>query len=116
MSRGAAPLDPEALRAEALTRIDDARARRALDRATVQSAPSTLRWEGSHGEVQGHEVALGVAPGLLADLHAHPASIDALEVALARALGAFPGHCLASLRLHAATGAPAAGAPYRRSS
>jgi hypothetical protein len=92
-----APLDLEDLRAEALTLLTSPRARAALELAALHLYPSALTWEGSHGEVRAHRLALGLDGASLGELDAFPSALDELEAVLSRVLARRPGHSLASL-------------------
>lgn len=91
------PPDPEQLRVDALSFLSSERARTTLERANLRLLPAALSWEGSHGEVQGHRLVLGLDGASLGELDEHPASLDEMEEALARAVARNRGHSLAGL-------------------
>ncbi|MCS6900790.1 MAG: hypothetical protein RMJ98_01960 [Myxococcales bacterium] len=92
-----ASVDLEDLRTEALELLTSPWARAALERAVLHLDPSTLTWEGSHGEVCAHRLTLGLDGASLGELDEHPSALDELEAVFSRVLARRPGHGLASL-------------------
>jgi hypothetical protein len=105
---------PEELRRATIEGLDahaDVRVRDALAHATLSLTPAVVRWESSHGEVEGHHVILAVDAGRLGALRAAPGVVDALCAAVSATIASRRGETLTDFALrwepqvHAAHGA-----------
>ena len=91
-------LDGGALRHAVIGASGDARLRAMLEAADVTAVAAPVRWEASHGTVQGYAVTVALCAEDLATLDASPATRDLLEHGFAVAVAAAPTRALTALR------------------
>jgi hypothetical protein len=93
---------PEELRRAAIEGLDphaDVRVRDALAHGTLSMTTAVVRWESSHGSVDGHHVILAVDARRLGALRAAPGVIDAVCAALSATVASRRGEALTDLVL-----------------
>ena len=80
---------------------------------TVAVSPAAAAWQGSHGPVVAHRVAIGLDAGRLGTVRAAHAACDALCAAVAAAIATRPNEALLDVALVWQRGAPSVTAGYR---
>jgi hypothetical protein len=98
---------------DALGALGHPLAREALETGALAIDHDVLAWEGSHGPVRAHRVAVRVRSELAAQIAASPSALDELSRAVAAAVSESPGQALADLRIEEGEGRRAGGGPYR---
>lgn len=90
-------LDGEALRQAVIVASGDARVRLMLGAAEVSAVDAGVRWEASHGAVNGYAVTVELCAEDLATLDASPSTRDLLERGFAVAVAGSPDRSMTAL-------------------